>query len=211
MFTDRIKDLRINRGLNKRQLSELLGLPYTTYNNYETGTREPNSEVLKKMANFFNVSIDYLLGNISDSSLRLGEGNPPPGFIALPEVKSVPLLGTIACGTPIIAQENIEEYIRMDKSIPADFALRCKGDSMINARIFDGDIVFIRQQPDVESGEIAAVLIENEATLKRVIKYTDKLVLRPENPMYSDLVYSGEELADIRIIGKAVAFLSTVK
>ena len=126
-------------------------------------------------------------------------------------MKNVPLLGTIACGEPILAEENIENYVTVDVKANVDFALKCKGDSMINARIFDGDIVYIHSQPDVENGEIAAVLIGNEATLKKVHKYPNKLVLSPCNPMYDDLVYSEEQLNDIRILGKAVIFVSTVR
>lgn len=134
-----------------------------------------------------------------------------PGIEPLPEFRSVPLVGTIACGTPTLAEENIEEYVKMSDNVRADFALRCKGDSMINARIFDGDIVFIRQQPDVENGEIAAVLIENEATLKRVYKYGSRLELRAENPTFAPLNFENEQLNEIRILGKAVAFISTVR
>ena len=132
-------------------------------------------------------------------------------LIPLPKTKKVPLVGTIACGTPITAVENIEDYIDMSEDVRADFALRCKGDSMINARIFDGDIVYIRQQPDVENGEIAAVLIDDEATLKRVFKHKDSLELRAENPTFPPLYYEGSELETIRILGKAVAFLSEVR
>ena len=132
-------------------------------------------------------------------------------IIPLPKTKKVPLVGTIACGTPITAVENIEDYIDMSEDVRADFALRCKGDSMINARIFDGDIVYIRQQPDVENGEIAAVLIDDEATLKRVFKHKDSLELRAENPTFPPLYYEGSELETIRILGKAVAFLSEVR
>lgn len=132
-------------------------------------------------------------------------------ILPLPKTKKVPLVGTIACGEPITAVENIEDYISMPENVHADFCLRCKGDSMINARIFDGDIVYIRQQPDVENGEIAAVLIENEATLKRVFKHKDSLELRAENPTFSPMYYEGAELEGIRILGKAVAFLSGVR
>ena len=132
-------------------------------------------------------------------------------LIPLPKTKKVPLVGTIACGTPITAVENIEDYIDMSEDVHADFALRCKGDSMINARIFDGDIVYIRQQPDVENGEIAAVYIDGEATLKRVFKHRDSLELRAENPTFNTLYYEGSELENIRILGKAIAFLSGVK
>lgn len=134
----------------------------------------------------------------------------PDNIIPLPKMKKVPLLGTIACGEPILAEENIEDYINMPEKTKGTFALRCKGDSMINARIFDGDIVFIREQPDVESGEIAAVLIDNEATLKRVYKYENRIELRPENPTHKVYNYEGEEINKIRIIGKAVGFYSSV-
>ena len=124
-------------------------------------------------------------------------------------------MGTIACGTPILATENIEDYVDMDSDIHADFALRCKGDSMINARIMDGDIVYITKQNAVEKGEIAAVLIddglESEATLKRVYIDLDKIRLCAENPTYRDIVFFGEDMNKVRIIGKAVAFLSAVK
>lgn len=132
-------------------------------------------------------------------------------IIPLPKTKKLPLLGTIACGEPILADENIEEYIETPDNIRATFCLRCKGDSMINARIYDGDIVYIREQPDVENGEIGAVIINDEATLKRIYKYKNKIVLQPENTAYEPLVYVNEELDTIRILGKAVAFTSTVR
>ena len=192
------------------QAAKELEIPYTTFVNYEKGDREPNSEMLIKLADYFETSVDYLICRSDEEkveTLLFAKGE----IIPLPKTKEVPLLGTIACGEPILATENIEMFIKVDESIPADFALKCKGDSMINARIFDGDIVYIRQQPDVDDGEIAAVLIGDEATLKRVHKYPNKLVLSACNPMYNDFVYSGDELESIRIIGKAVAFMSWVR
>lgn len=132
-------------------------------------------------------------------------------ILPIPKTKLVPLVGTIACGTPILAEENIEDYLKADENLPADFALRCKGDSMINSRIYDGDIVYIRKQSDVDDGEIAAVLIGEEATLKKVYKYPNKVVLRASNPIYDDMVYTNEELENVMILGKAVAFLSLVR
>lgn len=131
-----------------------------------------------------------------------------PNILPLPKIKKVPLLGSIACGEPILAEQNIEDYIDIESAITADFALRCKGDSMIGARISDGDIVFIRQQPDVDDGEIAAVLIENEATLKRVFKIGSRLQLRAENISYPPMEFEGAQLSNVRILGKAVGFLS---
>ena len=123
----------------------------------------------------------------------------------------VPILGQVAAGLPILAEQNIDGYDTIEADINCDFTLVCKGDSMINARIFDGDVVYIKQQPDVENGEIAAVLINDEATLKKVYKYPDKLVLRACNPLYDDFVYTADEATNIHILGKAVVFKSLVR
>ena len=135
----------------------------------------------------------------------------PSNIIPMPEMRKIPLIGSIACGAPILAEEHIEEYIDIPRHVHADFALSCKGDSMINARIFDGDVVYIRQQDTVDNGEIAAVLIDGEATLKRVKLHSDRIILEPENPMYDPLVYRNEEMNSVRILGKAVAFTSAVR
>lgn len=134
----------------------------------------------------------------------------PNNIIPMPETYKVPLVGTIACGTPILAVENTDGEVDVPNHIRADFALRCKGDSMINARIFDGDIVYIRQQDSVENGEIAAVLIDDEATLKRIRIYDDHISLEPENPQYKPIVLWDEEMNSVRILGKAVAFTSSI-
>ena len=122
-------------------------------------------------------------------------------------------MGDIACGKPIFAEESYDGYIDIEEGINADFCLRAKGDSMIGARIMDGDIVIVKKQDMVQNGEIAVVLIDDEATLKRAYFYPDKnkLVLSPENPKYEPLVYIGEELNSIRILGKAVAFQSIIR
>ena len=125
----------------------------------------------------------------------------------------IPLVGTIACGTPILATENLDGVVTVPEDIDADFALRCKGDSMIDARINNGDIVYIRQQPTVENGEIAAVIVnDSEITLKRFFYYPElnQVVLQPENPSFRPMIYMNEELAHIRVLGKAVAFTSSV-
>ena len=123
-----------------------------------------------------------------------------------------PRLGHVACGQPILAEQNIETYDLVPSDIKCDFTLVCKGDSMINARIFDGDIVCIRQQPQVENGEIAAVMVGNEeATLKRVRLFEDHISLEPENPMHKPLVLWGEDMNKVRIIGKATHFISNVR
>ena len=214
MIGDRIKTLRESKGYNMRQMASALNLPYTTYVNYEKGAREPNSEQLILISKYFGVSIDYLMGRTDvpfteETSENIFEKYP--NIQPLPEMRKVPLLGAIACGEPIYREE--DEWISLPNDIKADFCLRCQGDSMINARINDGDIVFIKSCPEVENGQIAAVSIDNEVTLKRVFYYPEKnrLVLYPENKAYEPFVYMNEELNDVRILGRAVMFLSGVK
>lgn len=225
---NRIKELRQEKGISMREAAKQLGMPYTTYVNYEKGLREPNSETLIMLANYFHVTIDYLVGNVNnpffhlDNERILAEINsyedppatyylPPKNILPMPKMRRIPLIGTIACGTPILAAENVEGDVDAPDYIHADFALRCKGDSMINARIFDGDLVYIRQQPTVENGEIAAVLIEDEATLKRFRRLEDRIILEPANPLLDPMVYRGSEMEQVHVLGKAVAFTSAVR
>ena len=208
----RIKQLREKKGINMSEAARLLCMPYTTYVNYEKGLREPTSEVLIQLANFYDTSVDYIVGRSAMDTISNRPDLPLPGnIIPMPEMRKIPLIGSIACGTPILADEHIEEYIDIPRHIHADFALTCQGDSMINARIFDGDVVYIRQQDTVDNGEIAAVLIDGEATLKRVQLFEDHISLEPENPQYRPLVYWNEEMNTVRILGKAVAFTSAIR
>lgn len=130
----------------------------------------------------------------------------PNGFIPMPEMKKIPLVGSIACGSPILAEENIEDYVDVPRHIRADYALTCEGDSMIGAGIRDGDIVYIRKQPMVETGQIAAIRIGGEATLKRFYREEDRVYLQAENPEHRPIVIVGEEINDITIEGLAVAY-----
>lgn len=122
----------------------------------------------------------------------------------------LPMLGKVACGEPIFADEDRESYIMVGTDIGADFCLQCQGDSMINARIHDGDIVFVKKTDIVENGEIAVVIIDDEATLKRFFYYREQnlVILKPENPKYQDIILTGEQLNQVRVIGRAVAFQS---
>jgi repressor LexA len=211
-FAERLRALRINFGLSQQKLADKLGgVSKSSINMYERGEREPGLEMMEAIADFFNVDLDYLYGK-SDTPNRLKAGTAlPSNIIPMPEMRQLPLIGTIACGTPITAEQNVEDLVDIPKHIHADFALRCKGDSMINARIFDGDIVYIRQQPTVENGEIAAVLIEDEATLKRFRRLADRIILEPANPLFDSLVYRGSEMEQVHILGRAVAFTSNVR
>ena len=209
-FGARLRQLRTARGLSQMDFSKQIGISKSSVNMYERGEREPGLETLENIADYFNVDMDYLLGK-TDAISRIFGASLPGNIHPMPEMKQIPLIGSIACGAPIMAEEHIEEYINIPRHIHADFALTCKGDSMINARIFDGDMVYIRQQDTVENGEIAAVLIDGEATLKRVRLFEDHISLEPENPQYRPFVYWGEEMNTVRILGKAVAFTSAVR
>lgn len=203
---ERIRDARELKKISQEELGRACKITKQTIYKYETGviTNIPLDK-LEIIADVLGVSSAYLAGWSDDSAPM------PSNIIPMPVMRKVPLVGSIACGTPILAEENLDGDVEAPDHVRADFALRCKGDSMINARIFDGDIVYIRQQESVEHGEIAAVLIGDEATLKRVYIYDDCISLEAENPQYKPMVYRGEEMNNIRILGKAVAFTSMIR
>lgn len=202
---DIMRTRRQELGLTLEDVGNFVGVGKSTVRKWERGDIENmKRDKINLLSQVLKLSpLTFITGEV--------EYGMPDNIIPLPKTKAVPLLGTIACGKPILAVENVSCYVRIDEEVKVDFALECKGDSMINARIFDGDIVYIREQPDVENGEIAAVLIGEEATLKKVYKYPSKIVLCPENPLYDDIVYSEEKMNEVRILGKAVAFLSMVR
>ena len=207
MLSNNLKKLRRERGMTLDDLARALGTSRQTIHRYENGViANVPPEKVAKLASALGVSPSSLMGWGSDVDAE-GRGLMP---IA---VKRLPILGEIACGDPIYASEEHESYACADGSLDADFCLRAHGDSMTGARILDGDIVFIRSQSSVDNGEIAAVIINDEATLKRVYYYPneEKLILSPENPRYAPLVYIKDELNDIKILGKAVAFQSAVR
>ncbi len=203
-----LKQLRQRDQMTQSDLAARLKVSRSTIGMYETGGREPDFETLEAIADLFNVDMNYLHGKSGSENKDFYEAR---NIIPLPSSVKIPLLGTVACGEPILAEENLEGLITVPDHVHADFALRCKGDSMIGARIMDGDIVCVRSQPDVEDGEIGVVLVEDEATLKRVYKIPGRIILRPENPAYTPLEYADSELDQIRILGKAVFFISQVR
>lgn len=198
---------RKRKGLTLEQLAELYnkkfggGLSKGTLSKYENEKQEPMISTVGNLAAILDVSVDYLIG---ETDLEQYGIRPI-------KRKKFPMLGEIACGKPIYCNEAYETYIEAAEDIQADFCLIAKGDSMINARIFDGDIIFIKEQPIVQNGEIAAVVIEDEATLKKIYIKTDKIILRPENPVYDDIIYEKEDMNMVKILGKAVAFQSLVR
>lgn len=210
MFWDRFYNLCKKVDKSPNAVVKELGMSTATATNWKTSGRTPNGDTLRLVADYFNVSADYLLGR-TDEPTNSAADYERYGLRPV-EKKRFRMIGEIACGNPIYCDEDFETYIEASTDIKADFCLTAKGDSMINARIHDGDVVFIRAVSEVCNGEIAAVIINDEATLKRVYYYKDdnKLILSAENPKYAPLVYVNEELNSIRIIGKAVAFMSSL-
>jgi repressor LexA len=199
------------RGITKKEFAEAIQINKNQVKRWEDVGTIPNRTTLNAIANYFNVSVEYLKGETDDPTTDSIDFAKIGAFI--PTKQRLKMLGNIACGEPIFADEDFDGYIELEDGIKADFCLRAKGDSMIGARIYDGDIVFIKSQSMVENGEIAVALIGDEATLKRVMYYPDKnmLILKPENTNYQDIVLIGEELNTVRILGKAVAFQSLVR
>ena len=207
MLGNILKQIRKERGLTLEALANMVGTSRQTIHRYEAGiiTNVPH-KMVRDLAKALSVSPGTLMGWDEDTSESYPENVMPIS------AKRLPLLGDIACGEPIYASEEHDSFISTDIGLDADFCLRAHGDSMIGARIFDGDIVFIRAQDSVDNGDIAAVIINDEATLKRVYYYPEasKLILSAENPRYAPFVFVGDELNEIKIIGKAVAFQSNI-
>ena len=204
VFAERLIQALEIRGMSAAELSRRLGVDEGTVSNYKKGRYEPKQLRLQKISDTLNVSIAWLLG--ADVPMETIDN-----IVPVKRVRYIPILGKIACGEPILAEENQEGKLMLPEQVNADFALICKGDSMIDARIYDGDIVYIQQQPTVENGEIAAVLINNESTLKRFYQKGDTVILKPEKSDMEPLIFTKEQLNEIKIIGKAVYFLSEVK
>ena len=212
---ERLREALTTRNMKQAELSELTGIGKSSISTYLSGDYMPKQRNIYKIAKVLDVNEAWLMGE--DVPINRMEQystispETPTNIIPLPQTKQIPLLGTIACGLPILAIENMEETVSMPDYIHADFALRCQGDSMIDARIYDGDLVYIRSQEDVETGEIAAVVIDNQATLKKVYKTINSLVLQAANSAYQPIVLVGDQLDDVRIIGKAVYFVSPIR
>ena len=200
---ERIRARRRELGLTLEEVALAAETSKQTIQRYENGVIEniPDGR-LEAIARALSTTPAYLMG-WGDATL------PHPDLRPLRR-RAVPLLGKIACGQPIYAEEDFCGYELAGEGVEADFCLRATGDSMIGARIHDGDIVFVKSCDMLENGEIGVVVIEDEATLKRVYydRAGQKLILTPENPRYAPLVFTGEELATVKILGKAVAFQS---
>ncbi|WP_302815126.1 LexA family protein [Ruthenibacterium lactatiformans] len=200
-FHIRLQDALTRSGLSQSELCERTGIPKSAMSQYLSGAFKPKQDRTYLLAQALNVSAAWLMGYDVPS-----ESEIPPGFIPVPKMQRVPVVGRIACGTPITADENLEGYTDAPDGRHVDFALICEGESMVDAGISDGDVVFVRKQPTVENGQIAAVRIDGEATLKRVYINGNTMVLQPANVNYTPLTYTISELDDVAIEGLVVGW-----
>lgn len=199
---DRIRQVRQEQDVTQQELADYIGVSKQAVYKYENNivTNIPTDKV-DAIAKRLKVSPAYLMG--WEEKPEPKKPTIPPGFEPMPKMDWVPLVGRIACGTPITAEENVEQMVCVPSRWHSTFTLTCKGDSM-EPRIHDGDLVAIRSQPEVEQGEIAAVLIGDEATLKHVYLHENFIELRPENPAFESIILTKEEMNTVVIEGKAV-------
>lgn len=204
-LSEKLTNLKTENGLTTEMLAALSGVPKGTINKILNGeTRNPTARTLGQLAKALGCAPGALYGDA---------GFPPAPIPAYKNIlpvtrQRVPVLGTISAGVPIYADEEHELFIANGEDIRCDFALRVKGSSMIGARIYDGDIVFIRKQPDVDDGQIAAVVIDDEATLKRLYHVRGGITLVAENPDFPPMLFTGEDCQSVHILGRAVGFQS---
>lgn len=203
-LNERLRELRKKAGYSQQQMARKLHLTQGAISQWENGITVPAADQLSTLADVFEITVDELLGRDTLGVLGILPVNP----------RAVPILGDIACGVPITAEQNIEGYADLPEGVRADFALRCKGDSM-EPTFIDGDLVLIRQEGDVSDGRIAAVLLDSEtdteATLKRIHHVPGGLILIPDNQKkYGPQTFQGSEAAKIRILGVAVGYVRMI-
>lgn len=206
VFSKNLNRLMNEKGISQTDIIRDLKINKSTISTWCNGSRLPRMDKVQMIADYLGV---YKSDLIEDKS-QINNHNYD-NLYNIAKIK-LPLLGNVACGEPIYADEDRESYIMVGTDLKADFCLKCQGDSMINARIYDGDIVFVRKQDIVNNGEIAVVIIDDEATLKRFYYYKEQnlVILKPENPKYEDIVLSGDKLNEVKVLGKAIAFQSDV-
>lgn len=205
---ERIKERRKHLGFTADYVAEQLGVSRATIYRYESANIENMGiDKMGPLAKVLQTTPAYLMGWEEPNA-----GNFPSNLMPMPKMNKIPLLGQIACGVPILAEENITDHIDLPEHINADFALRCNGDSMIGAGINDGDIVYVRHQPEVFNGQIAAVIVgDDEATLKRFYRDGNTVMLNAENPSFAPMVFVNGDINKLRIVGRAIAYTHVIK
>ena len=210
VFADNIRRYSSDKHIAQIDIATRLGVSTATVSEWFKGKKYPRPEKMQKLADMFGIKVSDLQ---KDESERKSAAKNDidlfaiPGILPVPKMVRKPLIGTIACGTPILAEQNVDKYISVPEDIRCDFVLRCEGDSMIGAHIMPGASVYIREQQDVENGDIAAVIVDDErATLKKVYKTDSAITLLAENPAYPPIIITGERLNHVRILGSVVAW-----
>lgn len=205
----KLKELREQNGISQAKLAQWIGVSRSTVAMWERGASQPDNGTLTELADFFDVTVDYLLGRCGTKN---GGDLVRFGNIFGTEKKRYPLLADIVGGEPVFADDDCECLMMAGADTDADFCMRAEGKSVPDARICDGDIVFVKKTTDVKNGEIVVVLIGDELTLKRVYYSPDgkSLILTSASPAAEPLVFLGDELENVRIFGKAVAFHSSL-
>ena len=208
-YVERLKELRQNRGKTQRAVANAIGVTQQAYANYESGKREPSYDILISLAEYYNVSVEDVLG-IADKTPNYDEGNKNNEPVASNRkgVK-IPVLGRVAAGIPFEAVEEILDYEEISPEMAKSgefFALQIKGDSM-EPKISDGDVVIVRRQSDADSGDTVIAYVNGyDATCKKLKKLTDGLMLIPSNPNHEPMFYSNNEINTfpVCILGKVV-------
>lgn len=210
-FGEKLRSARKEKKLTQRELAELIHAAHNSISNWENDQNKPDPDTIQNLCWALGVTPNYFF---LDSVTEQPNFSPqlPSNVIPLSPMKKVPLVGQIACGTPILAEQNVTDYVDIPGHIRADFALSCKGESMTGAGIRDGDLVYIRQQEEVENGQIAAVMVgDEEATLKRFYRDDNMIQLVAENPLIPPKVFIGEAISQIRVVGLAVAYTHIIE
>lgn len=208
IFSSNLRRLIDVSGKTQKDVADAIGVSQQIMNVWARGKAIPRMGKIQRLADYFGV----------EKSDLIDEKPEAPSLPSYPNIfplqrRRIPLLGEIACGEPIFCNEGRESYVEAGTDVRADFCLKARGDSMVGARIMDGDIVFIQKDAPLEEGQIYAVAIEDEATLKRVYYDAEAGVLQlvAENPAFKPLIYSGEKLNQVHILGRAIAFQSDVR
>lgn len=210
-FGEKLRAARKEKKLTQRELAELIHAAHNSISNWENDQNKPDPDTIQNLCWALGVTPNYFF--LDSASEQPAVSAPlPSNIVPLSPMQKVPLVGQIACGTPILAEQNITDYVDLPGHIRADFALTCKGESMTGAGIQDGDIVYIRRQEEVENGQIAAVMVgDEEATLKRFYRESNVIQLVSENPTIPPKVFIGEAISQIRVVGLAVAYTHIIE
>lgn len=217
-FKERFAEAIYQNRMSLTQLSEITGINASMLSQYRNGRFFPKYDKVCILAKALNVDERWLAGQ-DNTKVQAEKDNDIDKIIKensdlyVPTTKSIPVIGKIACGSPIFSPNFYDDTIQIDNNITADFACRTQGDSMIDIDIKNGDFVLFTKQDIVDNGQLAAVLIGEEVTLKRVFYYPQKskLILQAANKRYEPMVYTNDELDEIRIIGRAVYHIRSIK